>query len=146
MKKKHFICFAAIAIALAAIILFIYAMINDRELLLEDLWKWKEISQIVIVSEEKGASGTVLSEEEMSSFISDFGSEKITRIHTNDRITGWTHGVRMYDKNGNQVVFITFLGTRISAADNGFYQCTTSIENLYSKLALYEEWFYPFGL
>lgn len=138
MKKKYFICFAAIAIVLAAIILFIFVMMNDKELLLEDLWKGKEISKIVIVSEENGGSGTVLSEEEMASFISDFGSEKITRIHINDRITGWTHGVRMYDKNGKQVVFITFLGTRISAADNGYYQCTTSVEDLYSKLALYE--------
>ena len=138
MKQKHFICFSAIAIALAAIILFIFVMRNDRELLLEDLWKGKEISQIVIVSEEKGGSGTILSEEEMASFFSDFGSEKIIRLPLNKSITGWTHGVRMYDKNGNQVVYMTFLGTWISVFDNGYYQCTTSVEDLYSKLALYE--------
>ena len=138
MKKKYVICFAVIAVVLATIILFIFVMVNDRELLMEDLWKGKEISQIVIECDDDVNLKKVLSEEEMTSFFNDFGSEKIIRLPPNKSITGWTHGVRMYDKNGNQVVFMTFLGTWISVFDNGYYQCTTSAEDLYNKLALYE--------
>ena len=105
---------------------------------MEDLWRGKEISQIVIECDENINSSRTLSEEEMASFFNDFGSEKIIRLPSNNNITGWTHGIRMYDKSGNQVVFITFQGNRISAVDNGDYQCTISTEELYSKLALYE--------
>ena len=105
---------------------------------MKDLWKGMEISRIVIVCDEDINSDRVLSEEEMAAFFNDFGNEKITRLPPDNGITGWTHGIRMYDKSGNQVVFITFLGTRISAVDNGHYQCTISAEELYSKLALYE--------
>lgn len=140
MKKRYFICFAAIAAALAAIIIFIFAGKDDRELLLEDLWKGQKISRIAFVEEAKGElSGIVLSEEEMDSFFKDFGSEKIKRIRKDNTITGWTHGVRMFNEKGEQVVFICFLGTRISAGERGTYLCTSSVEELYDKLALYEK-------
>lgn len=138
MRKKYVICFTTIVVVSAAIILFIFVIKNDRELLMEDLWKGKEISQIVIECDENINSSRTLSEEEMASFFNDFGSEKIIRLPSNNNITGWTHGIRMYDKNGNQVVFMTFLGTRISVVDNGYYQCTASAEDLYNKLASYE--------
>lgn len=139
MKKRYLICFAAAAVFAAVIIIF-FSGRNDRELLLKDLWQGKEISRIAFVEEAKGdLSGTFLSEEEMNSFLNDFGNQRIERIRGNEGITGWTHGVRMYDEKGEQVMFICFLGARISAGEAGTYLCTTSQEELYQKLALYEK-------
>lgn len=140
MKKRYFICFAAIITVLAAAIIFILYKRENRELLLEDLWKNKEITEIAFVEETKGDfSGTVLSEEEMASFFKDFGSEKIQRIRKNDHITGWTHGVRMYNEKGEQVVFICFLGKWVSAGEDGTYLWASSEDEIYRKLALYEK-------
>lgn len=140
MKKRYFICFAAAATVFAAVIILFFSGRNDRELLLEDLWQGKEISRIAFVEEAKGdLSGTFLSKEEMHAFLNDFGNQRIERIRGNEGITGWTHGVRMYDEKGEQVMFICFLGTRISAGEAGTYLCTASEEELYQKLALYEK-------
>lgn len=95
MKKRYFICFTAIITVLAAVIIFILSKRGNRELLLEDLWKNQEIFKIAFVEEAKGDfSGTTLREEEMAFFLTDFGSEKIKRIRTNDHITGGAAHVR----------------------------------------------------
>ncbi len=88
MRKKYIICFAATAVVSAAIIFIILAIINSRELCMEDLWRGKEISQIVIECDENINSSSTLSEEEMASFFNDFGGEKIVRLPSNNNITG----------------------------------------------------------
>ncbi len=53
MKKRYFICFAAIITVLAVAIIFILYKRENRELLLEDLWKNKEITEVAFVEETK---------------------------------------------------------------------------------------------